>query len=50
MPRTAPTADDVYARLHDLIVEGVYQPGDRLPHTAADARCSGAAARHCARR
>lgn len=31
---TGGSADDVYARLRDLIVEGVYQPGDRLPHTA----------------
>ncbi|UGS35888.1 GntR family transcriptional regulator [Capillimicrobium parvum] len=32
MPSPAPTADDVYTRLHDLIIEGVYQPGDRLAH------------------
>lgn len=30
--RPGDTAEEVYVRLRDLIVEGVYAPGERLPH------------------
>ena len=31
--RPGDTSEEVYLRLRDLIVEGVYAPGERLPHT-----------------
>lgn len=38
--RPGDTVDEVYRRLRDLIVEGVYRPGERLPHTALSERLS----------
>ena len=32
LARPGDTSDEVYARLRDLIIEGTYEPGERLPH------------------
>ena len=47
--RPGDTVEEAYVRLRDLIVEGVYLPGQRLPQ-AQLWRCCASAARRCATR